>query len=196
MSRFLTLLVVLAALTSGVAQTTAQAKTRLSGPAASAQRKFEYIERNGASAHPDRKPTEVTEQELNAYLNSGAIKLPAGVHQVHLVGNEGVISGTANVNFDEVKEGRSSSNPLLSMFNGIHEVQFQAHAMGTGGHATVDVDSIALNGVNVPRMGLEFFIDHYLKPKYPGIGMHSTFALPDRIDTAIVGNHIITILQK
>jgi hypothetical protein len=196
MRRSLSLLLLVVAITWCMAGTGPRTNVRLSGPAISAQRKFDFIERNGASAQPNRKPTEITEQELNAYLNSGAVKLPNGVHSAHLVGTEGQIAGTANVNFDEIKQGRSSSNPFLSLFNGTHDVEVHAHAMGTGGRANVDVDSVAIDGVNVPHIALEYFIDHYLKPKYAGIGMHSTFTLPDRIDTAIVGNHIVTVLQK
>jgi hypothetical protein len=169
---------------------------RLTGPALSMQHKLDFIETNAQRPQPNRNPTEMNEQEINAYVNSGAVKLPAGVSNVHLVGTDGSVTGTSRVDFDKVKEGRSSSNPLLSVFSGVHDVEVRVHGMGTNGRANIDVDSVSIDGVGVPRLALSFFIDHYLKPKYPGVGMHSTFVMPDRVDTAIVGDHVLTVLQK
>ena len=43
---------------------------------------------------------------------------------------------------------------------------------------------------------LELFVEKYLKPKYPNFGIDSQFALPDRVDTASVGLHKVTVTQK
>jgi len=43
---------------------------------------------------------------------------------------------------------------------------------------------------------LELFVEKYLQPKFPQIGIDSRFPLPDRIDTATVGQHQITLTQK
>jgi hypothetical protein len=40
------------------------------------------------------------------------------------------------------------------------------------------------------------FVEKYLKPKYPNIGIDSRFALPARVDSATVGLHKVTIIQK
>src|SRR5258707_636815 len=118
--------------------------------AASAQRKVDHIEANGALAHPDQAPTEFTEQEINAYIASGKMDLPDGVQSVHLVGVDGIVTGTARVDFDKIKTGRKSSNPLLSMFSGVHDVEVQAHAEGSAGTGTVHVDSVILDGAEIP----------------------------------------------
>ena len=60
----------------------------------------------------------------------------------------------------------------------------------------VSVDSVSLDGIEIPRFVLQLFVEKYLQPKYPNIGLDSRFALPDRIDTAIVGLHKLTITQK
>ena len=51
----------------------------------------------------------------------------------------------------------------------------------------VHVDSVSLDGVEIPSFVLELFVQKYLKPKYPNIGMDSRFALPARVDAATVG---------
>ena len=164
--------------------------------ASSAQRKIDHIETNGALAHPDPAPTEFTEQEINAYIASGKIQLPDGVQSVHLVGVDGTVTGTSRVDFDKLQAGRKSSNPLLSMFSGVHDVEVQAHAHGSGGTGIIHVDSVMLDGAEIPHFLLELFVEKYLKPKYPEVGMDTRVALPDKIDTATIGNHILTVVQK
>jgi hypothetical protein len=160
------------------------------------ERKLQHIESNGALPHPDHAPTEFTEHEINSYLASGKVNLPVGVRSVHLEGQSEVVTGTARVDFDQLKAGRRSSNPLLSMFTGIHDVVVVAHAHGAGGQGFVNVDSVSLDNVDIPRFVLQMFVEKYLHPKYPNIGLDSRFALPDRIDTAPVGTHKLTVTQK
>jgi hypothetical protein len=161
------------------------------------QAKLDAIERNGESDSPRPMTTQMTEAEVNAYLNSGAVKLPTGVHNLHLVGDEGIVVGTARVVFDEIKAGRRGSlNPLLALFSGTHDIRVSAHAVGRNGTGVIDVDTVEIDGTAVPRMAIDLFADHYLKPKYPGIGTHSTFQMPAQIDSATVGAHTLTVIQK
>jgi hypothetical protein len=167
-----------------------------SAAVASMDRKLQRIETNGASAHPDQTPTEFTEEEINSYIASGKIQLPSGVQSVKFQGEPGVIIANTRVDFDQLKAGRNSSNPLLGVFTGIHDVVVQAHAKGSGGQGIVNVDTVSLDGVEIPRFVLQLFAEKYLRPKYPNIGLDSRFALPDRIDTATVGQHKLTVTQK
>jgi len=162
----------------------------------SCQKKFDYIRQNGNQATPDQKPTVITENELNAWLTSGNAQLPQGVKKLQLKGDTGVIDATAYVDFDEVTAGRNSSNPLLSLFRGTHEVQARAHASGSGGAGQVHIDSVSLDGVGVPRVALEYFVDKYITAKHPEIGLDSTFKLNYRIDTATIGPRQLTVTQK
>jgi len=167
-----------------------------SAAVSSIERKLQHVQSNGALSHPDQAPTEFTEQEINAYFASGAIKLPAGVQSVNFQGQPEVVIATTRVDFDQIKAGNHSSNPLLSMFSGIHDVVVSAHVHGAGGQGYVNVDSVSLDGVEIPRFALEMFVEKYLQPKYPGVGLDSKFVLPARIDTAKVGLNKLTITQK
>ena len=165
-------------------------------PTPSLQQKIAYIEANGRAAHPDPTPTVLTEDEVNVYLASGDLKMPAGVKSVHLRGEDGQITGTAQVDFDQVRAGAHSSNPLLSLFSGVHDVEVATRAYGEGGFGYVHVDSVSLDGVEVPRFVLQLFVEKYLTPRYPEIGLDSKFKLPGRIDSAQVGEHKVTLIQK
>jgi hypothetical protein len=178
-------------------QTSARGATSdADSPVRSMERKLDYIEANGARKQPNLQPTQLTEEEVNAYFAAGRVKLPRGVHRVHFVGQSGQVTATSEVDFDEIKEGRGSMNPLLAMFGGTHNVKVVAEAAGRRGRGSVHVLTVEIDGVEVPRMALQFFADRYLKPKYPNVGLDSSFDLPDRVDTAAVGNHVLTVAQR
>jgi hypothetical protein len=163
---------------------------------ASAEAKLRHIEENARRNPPDQRPTVLTEREINAYLASGRVQLPTGVRAVRFTGQNGVANAAARVDFDAITAHSRSSNPLLSLFSGIHDVHAVAHASGSGRQGHVHIDSIDIDGVNVPRMALQFFLDRYVRPKHPEVGMDSVFALPDRIDTATIGDHQLILTQK
>lgn len=179
-----------------VAIAASAANNKTSPELASVNQKIAHLEANGRAAHPNPAPTVLTEAEINAYLASDQVQFPAGVKSVHLTGSQGTISGTAKVDFDQVRAGIHSSNPLLSIFSGLHNVDVDAHAYGRGGQGYVHVDSVSLDGVEVPNFVLELFIEKYITPRNPNIGIDSRFKLPDRIDSAVVGNHRVTLVQK
>ena len=160
------------------------------------ERKLEHVQQNGAQPHPDPSPTEFFEQEVNGYFASGSVELPAGVRSVVFQEQPGIIIATARVDFDELRAGKNSYNPLLSIFSGIHDVVVNSHAYGTKREGFVHVDSVSLDGVDVPPFILQLFVEKYLKPKYPNIGIDSRFALPAKVDAATVGLHRVTVTQQ
>lgn len=179
-----------------VAIAASAANNKTSPDLASVNRKIAHLEANGRATHPNPAPTVLSEAEINAYLASDEVQFPAGVKSVHLTGSQGTISGTAKVDFDQVRAGIHSSNPLLSIFSGVHDVNAEAHAYGRGGQGYVHVDSVSLDGIEVPNFVLELFVEKYITPRNPNIGIDSRFKLPDRIDSAVVGQHQVTLVQK
>jgi len=160
------------------------------------ERKLEHIASNAQAPIPDPTPTILTDDEVNAYVNSGAVSLPRGVQRVRLEGLPSVVTADARVDFEQITQGNRSMNPLLALFSGAHQVQLVAHAHGKGGVGYVHVDSVSIDGVEVPQIALQFFVDRYIKPKHPEIGIDSRFQMPDRIDSAAVGGHQVTLVQK
>jgi hypothetical protein len=160
------------------------------------EQKIAYLKQNAAKAHPDPKPTEITEHEANAYFNEGGVKLPKGVSQVRLASAPGMIDGHAEVDFEALTQGKSSANPLLSLFSGTHDIHVVAQASGANGTGTIRAQSVSLDGVEVPQMLLQLFVQHFLTPKYPNVGITSTFKLPLRIDNAVVDTGHVRLTQK
>ena len=175
----------------------ASAADQKSSPALlAANKKIARLEANGRAPNPDPKPTILSEQEINAYLASDQVAFPAGVQSVRLSGTPGAISGSAKIDFDKVRQGTGSSNPLLSIFSGVHDVAVETHAYGRNRQGYVHVDSVSLDGIEVPEFVLRLFVEKYIQPRYPDIGIDSKFHLPDRIESAVVGQHQVTLLQK
>ena len=114
------------------------------------QQKLDFLEKNGALSHPSEKPTVFTEDEINNYFASDLITLPDGVQSVQVSGEDGALTAKARIDFDQLKTGRHSSNPLLLVFNGTHDVQVNAHAHGQNHQGYVHVDSVFLDGVEIP----------------------------------------------
>jgi hypothetical protein len=164
--------------------------------ARSARTKFDHIRANGEKQTPDQTPTILSQNEINAWLSSGQAELPQGVKKLQFQGEPGVINATALVDFDEITANRRSINPLLNLFTGTHRVEAKAQAQGSGGQGHVQIESVSLDGVAIPRAALEFFVDRYIKPKHPDIGLDTTFKLPYKIDLATVGSRQLTITQK
>jgi hypothetical protein len=162
----------------------------------SLQTKLDHIQQNGEQAHPDQAPTVMTEEEINDYIADGRIVLPQGVKKLKMEGRSGVVTAFLNVNFDEIRAGQNSSNPLLSVFSGQHDVRVEADASGSGREGRVHVREVTIDGFSVPRMALEYFVSKYITPKYPNVGIDSQFQLPNKIDVATVGYHKVTVTQK
>ena len=177
-------------------QHTAPSRDSRSAEFRAMEQKLAYLKLNAAKAHPDPKPVELTETEANAYFNEGGVKLPKGVSQVHLTARPGVLDAHAKIDFEEIMQGRGSNNPMFAMFSGKHAVEVVAQASGANGTGSIQVQSIQLDGSEVPRWALEFFVQHYITPKYPNVGMTTTFKLPLRIESAVVDTGRVRLVQK
>lgn len=162
----------------------------------SMQSKIDHIEQNARKATPNQTPTVMTEDEVNAYLASGRVQLPQGVNKVRLQGQSGKVDAFLTVDFDKIREGQQSSNPLLGLFTGTHNVTVESSAAGSGRQGKVHVETVSLDGTEIPHFALQYFVEKYITSKYPNIGLDSQFQLPDKIDTATVGYHKLTVTQK
>ena len=160
------------------------------------QQKLAWLKANAARPHPDPKPTELTEPEVNAYFSEGGVNLPKGVSHLRLSSHAAVIDGHADVDFEQIMQGRGSTNPLYSLFNGTHDVHAKAEGSGANGIGTIKVQSVDFDGIQIPQFALEWFVQHYLTPKYPNVGLTSTFKLPLRIESAGVETGKVRLIQK
>ena len=163
----------------------------------SMDRKVEILEANAQRPPAQPQNTDITQDELNAYLAEGGVDMPKGIESAKIDMKPAVLHATATVNFDTLAEGHTGNNPIFSaLFTGTHDVEAQAQASGAAGQGTIIVDWVKLDGVQVPKSALEYLMQHYVKPKYPNAGMTTRFPLPVRIDMAVVSQGKVTLTQK
>jgi len=179
-----------------LALTTVAQQANHSAAFRSMEQKVAFLKANGAKARPDAKPTEISESEANAFFNEGGVKLPKGVSNVHLAALPGQIDGRAQVDFEPIMQGKGSSNPFYGMFSGQHEVHATSQASGSNGVGTIRIQSVEMDGIQIPQFALEWFVQHYLTPKYKNVGMTSTFKLPLRIDSAVLETGKVRLVQR
>jgi hypothetical protein len=177
---------------------TAQSTGSHSASYQSAERKLKEISDNGRLARPQPRTTVLYADEINAYLAEGGVALPEGVQRVRFSSVPTMVTAAARIDFDRLTASRKISNPWMAvLFSGVHEVSVEAQATGSGGMGSVRVGSVAIDGVKVPRVAMQFLVDYYLKPKYgANVGLDSRFPLPARIDAAVVGNNQVAVTQR
>jgi hypothetical protein len=158
--------------------------------------RLRHIQQNGISATPDTAPTVLPDDEGNAYFAAGRVKLPASVQQLRYSTTPGTVNAVARIDFDVLTQNSTSNNPLLSLFSGVHDVRVIAGASAQNGTATVTAQSVEIDGMTVPRVALEYFVNKYLTSKYPNVGMTSHFKLPSRVDSAKVESAKVTVYQR
>ncbi len=184
-------------LPSLVAQTAGSETSRMQTAAAdSMQRKIDFIKSNADAAEIDQRPTTFTQNEINAYFAERRVKMPDGVKTVRFVLTPGNVTAYARVDFDEITAKSRSRNPLLSLFSGTHDVQVTCDASGSGGMTHVNVRSVMLDGVSIPRMALEMFVEKWVNPKYPSIQLDGDYKLPARMDTITIEERRGIVTQK
>jgi hypothetical protein len=162
----------------------------------SMQRKIDFLKRNANVTPPDPRPTIFSQTEINAYFAQRRVKMPEGIHSVTFDLSPGLVTARTRVNFDDLTANAHSYNPLLAIFRGVHDVQVVATANGSSGSANVFVQSVTLDGVRVPRMALDLFIQKFVNPKYPSIALDGTYKLPVRLDKVMIADRRGTVTQR
>jgi hypothetical protein len=161
------------------------------------QKKIDEVRTNGAKTRPSKRTTVFTQDEVNAYFAERRITMPEGVRSVTFDLNQDTVRAKARIDFDDITKSRRTSNPLMYLFTGVHNVDVLARTISAGpGMVTVSVESVQIDGVTVPKMALQFFIDRFVNPKYPNVDLDQDYRLPSKMDSVIIGHRKGTVTQK
>jgi 3-deoxy-D-manno-octulosonic acid (KDO) 8-phosphate synthase len=106
------------------------------------------------------------------------------------------VTAYTHVDFDEITASSRSRHPLLAIFSGTHDVQVVADATGSNGMTRVNVQSVSLDGVSIPHMALEMFIERWVNPKYPSVKLDGEYKLPAHLDTVRIESRQGVVTQK
>ena len=131
----------------------------------------------------------LNEAEINSFIRYDlAQEIPSGVSKVALKLQPGRTHGTAEVDFDRLRQSmRTPPNPLIALFlTGIHELGVEGAVSGANGSGEFHLESVMLDNVTLPEPIVEYLIDHYLRTRYPGVAINQPFRLPFSIEQLVV----------
>ena len=161
------------------------------------EKKLHFVQQNAQADPPVSTPTRFEQPEINAYFSERRLKMPEGVQTVRFELSNGQVEAVTRVDFEQLRKSRPNMNPLLAIFDGVHDCDVMAFTESAGpGRVRVRVDSVAIDGMKVPKMALQMFIKHYVNPKYPNVSLDGEYQLPARIDSAEITSGVGTIIQK
>ncbi len=163
----------------------------------SMEAKIASVKGNGEKERPAKRATVFQQDEINAYFAERRLTMPDGVRSVTFMLTPNLVRSQARVDFDDITRDRRTRNPLMYLFTGTHDVEVSARTASAGaGIVHVSVESVTIDGVTVPRMALQFFIDRFVSPKYPKVGLDRDYRLPAKMDSVVIGQRQGTVTQK
>ena len=127
---------------------------------------------------------EFRQSEIDAYIQHELMPLfPKGLEQVDVKLQQGLVAGTARINFDTLETGDGKSNPLLSaLLRGQHLLDVVAGVKTQNGTGTYEVSKVLLDQREIPKPLVDLLIQKYVAPKYPAAKPNTPFPLPYNVD--------------
>ena len=178
---------------------TAGADEELSQEAAdSAAAKLRRIEDASIAGH-SFGTVRITEREANSYLHHElSSSFPPGVSEARLQFQPTRPIGSAVIDFDRMKEAlRAPPHPIADfLLRGVHTLAVEGTLSGSEGTAEFHLETVILDGITLPRLVVEFLIEHYLKARYPTVATDRPFHLPLSIDRVSVEAGSVVLAGK
>lgn len=129
---------------------------------------------------------EFRQSEVDAYIQQELAPLfPKGLDQVRVQLQQGLIAGSARINFDNLETGNGKSNPLLSaLLRGEHLLDVVAGVKTQNGTGSYDVSKVLLDQREIPKPLVDLLIQKYIVPKFPAAKPNTPIPLPYNVDRA------------
>jgi hypothetical protein len=142
----------------------------------------------------------LTQGELNAYVQRELPQVaPPGIRNpVVTLEGDNTATGKARIDFVKLRnaQGKPPGLILRTLLGGEHEIAVTATVRSSGGKATVDVKSVAIEGIPVSGSALDFLIENYLIPNYPDAKVGRPFELKYRIDRIEVARNAAYVVTR
>jgi hypothetical protein len=154
----------------------------LSPEAASAASKLDLI-RHGRAA--PGSTVFFTAREINAFAAAQLpLYVPRGLRNAHLELGNGLATGTALVDFVQIRQvaGQSTNWFLAKLLEGERPLKVTTSIQSAHGSATVSLQSVEISGVAISGGTLDFLIGNFLQPIFPEARVNEPFPLLDNIE--------------
>jgi hypothetical protein len=151
-------------------------------PYTSAQQKLDSLDRG--TARPG-SVVEFSPAEINAWVRAEIpMTVPEGIRLPLVELGSGTASGSAIVNFLKLRQAKSKdASPLMAwMLNGEHPLKVSVRLQSSNGRCTVYLTRLELSGAAISGSPLDFLIQNFFRPLYPGARINEPFELAGNID--------------
>lgn len=167
------------------------------GDYASIKSKFAQIEKQ--KLRPGTR-VPLSQSELNAYVQRELpLVAPTGIRNpVVTLEGDNTATGKARIDFVKLRnaQGRPPGLILRTLLGGEHEIAVTATVRSGNGKATVELKSVAIEGVPISGGALDFLIENYLLPNYPDAKVGRPFELKYRIDRIEVARNAAYVVTR
>lgn len=156
--------------------------------AESAAAKFRQIEESSPAGR-SFGTLRFSEAELNSYLHYDMeSEFPPGISKPRVKLQPGRPQGFVEIDFDKLKSAsKNQPNPIVDyLLRGVHTLSVEGTLTGSKGTGQFHLETVSLDGITMPRVVVDYLIEHYLKPRYPEVAIDRPFALPFPIDKLTV----------
>lgn len=166
----------------------------------SLETKLQILEGTSPPASGSYPAVIITEYEANSYLkvHSGEF-LPKGVGTPSLSIQPELATASADVDFDELS--RTYPNPndmgpkiLAAMFHGTQRVTVTANVQSDDAGVHVQIQSVVVGSMNVPKWLVDYVIQNVLQPRY-NFDLSKPIAYPDHVKRIVLGSGQVTFLR-
>ncbi|HXR96953.1 MAG TPA: AsmA family protein [Terriglobales bacterium] len=142
-----------------------------------------------AHAPPPYHDVTVSAEAVNQYwAGAGKSTLPAAVSHLKLGAEPGWLTGSAEIDFDRLRQTGSHS-PLLQLFTGKHTVSARARLdSGAAPEAHLTITEVRLDGEVVPNFLIDAAVAAFIRPRYPKLGRSFAVALPAHCTAVTLAN--------
>ncbi|MFB3779632.1 MAG: hypothetical protein ACE141_18580 [Bryobacteraceae bacterium] len=148
----------------------------------SAKRKIDLI---GNDQAPAGSKIVLTGTELNAYVSHEvAARVREGLREPRVQLGHGSASGYALVDFPKLRQasGKPMNWLLAKLLEGERPVRVAARIHSERGTARVDVESVEISGMTIEGATLDYLIQKFVLPYYPGAKVGEPFELKHGIE--------------
>lgn len=126
----------------------------------------------------------VSEDEINSYFGRRmGGRMPRGVYDVRLDLHQDRPSGTAVVDFEEIKAAsKKPVNPLLDqILNGRKPITAAGRFTSANDQGIFHLEEVSIGGMTIRGALLDLLLRHFVLPRYPKVAIGRPFELPANI---------------
>ncbi len=154
--------------------------------------KIQVLSNRDAKPGAPYPPVVITEKEANSYLKlRGHEFIPAGVDDTEIHIQADGVSGTADVDFNQLNQGSPKSDDwgskvLTWIFKGRQRVSGKGKLETSNGQGTLTIESVTIGNSEVPGWLVNLLLENYVQARYK-IDLTKPFTLPDHVTRIELG---------